>query len=230
MERPSWNLAFEVQPGRPRLSGTLTYGPPFPWQIKIEHDSLSVVPNARGMTQLVRYFILLAIAGPPCWFYIFWHSSSIPHNFWLVLFAALAPSIALMIGAGCYEWQRSKELKAGPWFHFSRTDEQFQFVRLPLSLSRAQAIRWELIFGCWVRGEDGSAQLWGDDISELQLVFHDQGKVFAFPLLGGLGPRGLNDAADLIANTTGLPLERITESRSLCNPYAKKTKMDSAGN
>jgi hypothetical protein len=220
MEKPPVMDAIEIRIGLPRLSGKLFYAPPSRWWIDVQEDSLSIVVNDREMRNLGWFFIVLAIAVFPCAYFLFWHySDSIPHASWPVMFAACCPSLGLVIAAVCVRWSIIRESRRGPLFHYSRVKGQFQFPRLQHSFDSVQVVRWELVFGSWVRSDDGSARQFGEGISELQLVFRWHETLFALPVIGGVGPAVLNSSADLIAKATSRPLEHITESRRMCNPF-----------
>jgi hypothetical protein len=219
------NLACDIEDRRPRLSGRLDYGPPFYWQIEIGYERLEIAVSARQFNRLIQFFVLLAAMTvsvvPP----ILWRLNVIGTIRESILLASI-PAAGLCAGALWLSLDRAREFRLGLRFIYDKGTSQFLFPRQKLQFNSREVVRWDLVFGCWVRlncDKEEGAQMFGDDIAELQLVIDKYGKRLAIPLLGGLGAKSLDKAATTIADFTGVPLERINEPRTITNPFHMKT-------
>lgn len=202
---------FEIKENEPRLTGGAASAPFAAWRIVEATDSLTVVPDNRVMLGLVRWLFFLAGVCPIGFFFLFWHSSQIPSSdSWsAVAVFSCSPSVALLIGAVLLEVRRRREIRAGPWLQIGLATGRFTLPRNGLVFTRQQSVRWDIVYGCWLRTAEGNAKRLGEDISELQLVVRDGARLLAVPVIAGPGAHSLDSAASTIAASSDLPLLRL---------------------
>jgi len=207
----------------PRLTGSLTYGVPCFWKMVATDDAVSLVPNEKGIRGLIWYLVVLALVVECIVIFIFpkYCDLSEIHGWWYLI--GSGPSIAILIGVIGLGWGLRYAVRKGPLFHFSKSAKILVFPRLAREIRLEQAIRWDLIHGIYVRlpkndirAKSGGKRLFGEDISELHLVYREGSKVFSLPLVGEQGyARLLNSTGSKIAEMTGIPVYHIESGGGL---------------
>lgn len=212
---------YELRDGEPRLTGTL-WSASEAWRTTIDEGVLRIVANERRMRGMAGYFTVLAILAPLLIVGVWWWSPVFPESAAFIVLAAVAISVLFVGVAKFYRWKLRRDMERGPWLVFSAAEGVFEFPRHGLRVSRGDVEGWELVCGWWIRQEDGGAKRF-DQLSELQLIFRQEGRRWVLPVLGEPGC-GLRKAAEELGGFTGVPLRYVEEEGCWKNPYKKDGK------
>lgn len=205
---------YEINRDQARLSGKLRYGgPPFLWTLNVADGWMKIIPDEKGMRGVIWYFVLLAGVSIPSLGYLGLKHFGFGVSRWVLVAMTFGPAIALAVVAVGLHACLVHARRAGPWFSFNAGDDIFRLPRIGRSVHKEQVVRWELVSGTWVRGEGGLPTRFGDHITELQLVFRDNDKLLATPVIGALGVHGIDDVAAAISEFTKTKLEQLDMGR-----------------
>ena len=222
--------ALPLDPGRPRLIGCGPGRLPIEaysyWQVRSGTDWVVVEPNAAVYRAAKWFLVWLAVLYPPAIEYVVWHFIRPGDDRSLAAILMPLPSIALLAGAALAHWMGRWAATKGPIFRYSGDDQTFQLSRIGRTVPRSQVVRLDLVSGAWIRMEDSETHL-GQGGTELHVVVRlNSGRLVSVPLLGAQGvvrslTRGLGQVARVLAEISGVPLERVEESTQFFDPYPK---------
>jgi hypothetical protein len=208
----------------PRLSGTLYYGPPYPWKLQVTEEAIRIVP-AKVSYGLILYFVVLALVvtfGIPL---ILTRLLKSPQYWVVTLFCAAAGLALTLCGVGVYLLFAGMRAR-GPVLAISLLKREVALPREHKTWALDRIVRWEIVSGWWVRGYSGKPSIIPDVISELQMIVtDDKGKESAWPIIGGPGPHNtqIDEVATTIASKTGLPMT-LLEVKGPLLPIPPRTK------
>lgn len=229
--------ALSLDPGRPRLIGCGPDRLPMEaynyWQVRSGTNWVVVEPNAAVYRATTWFLVGLAVLYPPAIEYVVWHFIRPGDDRLLAAILMPLPSIALLGGAALAHWLGRSAAAKGPIFRYSGDDQTFQLFRIGRTVPRSQVVRLDLVSGAWIRTGDSETHL-GQSGTELHVVVRlNSGRLVSVPLIGTQGivrslKRGLGQAARVVSEISGVPLERVEESTQFFDPYPKIRRLQEA--
>lgn len=191
----------------PAITGKLQYpGLPFVWRIVTDENGLAIVGNRNQVRRsgwaIVVVSLLAAIGFCFVFFRYFGFAPTVPRVAGLILLVMLPIAIGIVI----LNWVAKDDEQRGPRLVYKRKEDVIELPREGLVIPRGRVLRWNLVRGPWRTGEGWKVEM---VVSELQLVFEEDGKTRVIPLIGVSGARAINDAARQIADVTGVELREL---------------------
>lgn len=153
-----------------------------------------------------------------------WLTNPAPSAWWAL--GELVGTIGVLCGVGWMRANLNRSLRAGPLVRFA-SQSDLEFPRFGRTVLRADAIRWEVVHGAWVRarGPYDSVRLVGDDpIWELQLVYRQGNFEMVQPLVGAASKRQIEGIAQDLSEASGISWNVVEEPLSVWrNPFEANT-------
>lgn len=191
----------------PRLSGVLSYGLPHYWEVVDTEESIEIIP-AKMPYGLMAYFVLLGLAvavGTPL---ILSRMADFPDKGWAI-FGGVGVGLGLVLVSLILRATFGYAQTRGPILAISFADKEVCLPREGKSLPFENIVRWEIVYGAWVRKTGGKPFLFADEISELQMIVkNDEEGMSAYAIVGASWryDKQFGEAANTIARRMNLPL------------------------
>lgn len=232
--------SLDLEPGLPRLAGCgpgrLSFAQYNNWRLCRGDNCVTVEPRVASLREwewfLAISVILVAAAEFAAWHFLARGDGDVR----LFLMVGIPFTfVSLMIGAAVTQWFGRSAAAKGVIFSYSADDAMLRLPQINRTIPRNQIVRLDLISGTWVRDLYSRGEHLFDVGTELHVVVRlKTGELVSLPLLGMGGKiwklnRRLDQAARLLSEVSGAPLERIDESTAFRDPYVKIRKRIEGG-
>jgi hypothetical protein len=219
----------------PRLSGRLWYSLPSYWEVADTDESIEIIPakTPRGLMVYFAVLGLIVVAGTQL---VLSRLPAFTDKGWATVLS-IGVALSMMLLCVFLRVTCAREQARGPILVISFAKKEICLPRAGKAWPFDSIVRWEIVYGAWVRGSGKYAKphLFPDVISELQMVVeNDNGEKNAWPIIGAGGRPGswryrpnLLTVADKIAKRTELPL-LVTREERLKKVPAEKNGGNSA--
>jgi hypothetical protein len=207
---------MEIDPlSWPRLTGKFWYDLPHYWEMVSTDNSIEIVPAKAPRGTIIAFVVLglLVLAGVGI-FLLF--QPGFPEKVWLLV-GGIGVSLVFIVAIPAFIlFKYSIEQARGPILSVSFVEKEVHLHRENRSWPFDKIVRWEIVRGAWIRGEEKhkGPRLF-DDISELQMIVkNDAGNESAWPVIGGSTNISFKTAAGEIAKKMNLPLDMLRDKTS----------------
>ncbi|HEX5244047.1 MAG TPA: hypothetical protein VFW23_12355 [Tepidisphaeraceae bacterium] len=230
--------ALDLDPGLPRLigcgPGRLSFTQYNNWRLRRGEKCVAVEPVVATLRQW-EWFLAISVLLVAAAEYATWRLMA-PGDIRLFLMVGIPFSfVSLLIGAAVNQWIGQSAAAKGVIFRYSADDAILHLPQINRTVPRNQIARLDLISGTWIRDLDSRGEHLFDVGTELHAVVRlKNGSLVSLPLLGMGGKvwklnRRLDQTARALSEASGLLLERIEESTTFRDPYAKIRKRIEGG-
>ncbi len=173
----------------PRLSGRLSYASPTYWRMACAEDSIEIIParTPNGATVCLISLGLVFLAGTQ---FALSRLPAFPQKPFAELIS-IGVALTLIVGSVLIRATYIREQARGPTMVISFARREVCLPREHKSWPFDSVVRWEVVWGQWIRGPDRKPNLYHEQVAELQMIFKDdKGEERAWPIIGTPGPPG----------------------------------------